>query len=325
MALNWYLKKEYFDTVDDIEQVLIHYACTPLGGTPDWTQAESRALPAGELLRTGVGEVAKYGPPAPAVPQEVHPRLRKKVLRLPNEVFDPALGAWTGDYQLHYVYEVIRNGDRSFSPIFVDEIRTREVVMVDPVGVTGGACVNWSVYDWDAPQFSPTEEPGFVERYGEDHPLRQHKFYGTEDREAFAVAKKALVDRLPLPRRFRTRISAPVGATVRVRLHTGNWGLPEDQRWEDYWLDESFVMEAGLEPLVLTPLGTQVAAEPLSVVTPDLLVGNPYAELLTGEPTEEPVAAEPFPAKTVTVSPAQVVREVEAVMSGPTRELVATG
>jgi len=84
MALHWYLKKEYFDTADDIEQVLIHFACTPLGGTPDWTQAESRAMPAGELLRTGVGEVAKYGPPAPVVPQEVHPRLRKKVLRCPT-------------------------------------------------------------------------------------------------------------------------------------------------------------------------------------------------------------------------------------------------
>ena len=310
MALNWYLKKEYFDTADDIEQVLIHYTCAPLGGTPDWTQAESRAMPAGELLRTGVGEVAKYGPPAPAVPQHVHPRLRKKVLRLPNEVFDPALGAWTGDYQLYYVYEVIRNGDRTFSPVFVDEIRTREVVMLDPLGVTGGACVNWSVYDWDAPQFSPTEEPAFVERYGEDHPLRQHKFYGTEDREAFAVAKKALVDTLPLPRQFTARISAPVGAVMRVRLHVGNWGLPEHQRWEDYWLDESFVMQPELEPLVLTPLGTQVAAQPLSVVTPDLLVGNPYAGLVPSAPTVELTEA---------------VRAAEEILATPARELVAVG
>ena len=95
------------------------------------------------------------------------------------------------------------------------------------------------------------------------------------------MAKKAIVDTLPLPRRFTAKVSAPVGATVRVRLHVGNWGLPEAQRWEDYWLlNESFVMERAMEPLVLTPLGTEVAAQPLSVVTPDLLIGNPYAPLV---------------------------------------------
>ena len=46
--------------------------------------------------------------------------------------------------------------------------------------------------------------------------------------------------------------------------------------WEAYWLNESFVMEAGLEPLVLTPLGTEVAPAPHSTVAPELLVGNPY-------------------------------------------------
>jgi len=199
--------------------------------------------------------------------------------------------------------------------------------MLDPVGVTGGACVNWSVYDWDAPQFSPTEEPGFVEQFGENHPLRPHKFYGTENREGFAVAKKALVDRLPLPRRFRTRISAPVGATVRVRLHTGNWGLPEEQRWEDYWLDESFVMEAGLEPLVLTPLGTEVAPAPQSTVAPELLVGNPYADLLADLLARATTGESGESVEVVTAEPAEVLpeAEMETVVAGPARELVAAG
>ena len=92
-----YLKKEFFDTADDIENVIIHYTCSPLGVDADWSQSQSRPMPAGELLKSGVGEVAKYGPAAPAVPQHVHPRLRKKVLSLPNEVWDPALGAWNGN------------------------------------------------------------------------------------------------------------------------------------------------------------------------------------------------------------------------------------
>jgi hypothetical protein len=79
-------------------------------------------------------------------------------------------------------------------------------------------------------------------------------------------------------------------------------------------------------------LGTQVAAQPLSVVMPALLVGNPYATLLTGAPTAEPVAVEPvaagpFPAQVITASPADVVlaHQAEAVLAGPTRELVAAG
>ena len=279
-----YLKKEFFDTVEGIDDVVIHYTYSPLGMAPDWTQAESRSMPAGVTLKTGVGEVAKYGPPAPRVPQVVHPRLRKKVLNLPEDIWDPRLNAWTGDFLLHYFYEIIQGGQRSFSAVLTDEIRTRQVVYLDPLGVTGGACVNWSVYDWDAPQFSPTDEPEFLARFGEDHPLRSLKFYGTAAgtvlQDAFAIAKKAIVDTLPLPHRFTARVSAPVGATVRLRLHTGNAGLPESQRWEDYWLDESFVMVPNLEPLVLTPLGTEVAAQPLSVVTPDLLLGNPYLPLV---------------------------------------------
>ena len=308
-----YLKKEFFDTSDDIQDVVIHYTCSPLGEAADWSQVQSRSMPAGVQLKTGVGEVAKYGPAAPAVPQVVHPRLRKKVISLPNEVWDPRLGAWTGNYLLHYFYEIIRSDERSFSPVFVDEMRTREVVVLDPLGVIMGSCVNWSVYDWDAPQFSPTEDPEFVARFGEDHPLQQIKFYGTPDQESFAVAKKAIVDTLPLPRRFTAKVSAPVGATVRVRLHVGNWGLPEAQRWEDYWLpNESFVMEREMEPLVLTPLGSEVAAAPLSVVTPDLLIGNPYAPLVA----EAQMVATVRQAEAALASPADTT---------PARELVAIG
>ncbi|HEX2171437.1 MAG TPA: hypothetical protein VHL09_03190 [Dehalococcoidia bacterium] len=281
MAMNWYLKKEFFDPSTDIESVTIHYTWGPLGAAPAWeAHRESRLMGADEVLKTGVGEVAKYGPAAPTVQQHIHPQLRKKILKLPNDIQDPQTGDWTGEYNLHYYYEIVQAGQRHYSPVFTDEIRNRMIVVLSPRGLIGGTCVYWAVYDWDAPQFSPTEEEQFVARFGEDHPLRQHKFYGTENREAFGVAKKAAVDLLPLPHRFATRISAPVGAPVRLRLHVGNWGLPEHERWEDYWLDETFIMTAGAEPLVLTPMGTEVTPEPVTRVTPDLLAGNPYAPLL---------------------------------------------
>ena len=287
-----YLKKEFWDTDEGIQTVLIHYTVSPLGLPANWAaNAESRSMPAGELLRTGVGEVAKYGPPAPAVPQFVHPRLRKKVLNLPNEIWDSRINAWTADYSLHYFYETVRYGDfRSFTPVLTDEIRTREIVLIDPLGVISGACTNWSVSDWDAPQFSPMEDPNFVAYFGEDHPLRQTKFYGTTNQEAFGVAKKAFVDLLPLPHHFRARVQAPVGATVRLRFHMGDWGLPEYRRWETYILDESFVMTPGAPSLVFAPLGTMSAPAPIVRVTPDLLIGNPYALLLPGYQSYQPLA-----------------------------------
>jgi hypothetical protein len=279
--MNWYLKKEFFDTADDIESVTIHYTWTPLGQAPDWTaHRESRLMPAGETLKTGVGEVAKYGPPAPTVAQYVHPQLRKKILKMPNDIWDEAAGIWTGEFNLHYYYEILQAGQRHYSPVYTDEIRNREIVLISPHGLVSGTCVYWSISDWDAPQFSPTEDPQFVAQFGEDHPLRQYKFYGTENREAFGVAKKAALDTLPLPHRFTARISAPVGVPVRLRFHVGNWGLPEDQRWEDYWLDEMFIMTAGAEPLVVAPMGTEPSAEPVTRVAPDLLADNPYAPLI---------------------------------------------
>ena len=56
-------------------------------------------------------------------------------------------------------------------------------------------------------------------RFGEEHAPQQVKFHGTPDQESFGVAKKAIVDALALPRRFTARVSAPVGATVRLRIH----------------------------------------------------------------------------------------------------------
>ena len=179
---------------------------------------------------------------------------------------------------------VLRAGTRS-STLFPLTSTTALTEWTPPASVfliqtEGGTCAYWSVADWDAPQFSPTEDPQFVAQFGEDHPLRQYKFYGTENREAFGVAKKAALDTLPLPHRFTARVSAPVGIPVPLRFHVGNWGLPEHQRWEDYWLDEVFVMTANAEPFVVAPLGTEPTPEPVTPVTPDLLTGNPYSPLL---------------------------------------------
>ena len=93
----------------------------------------------------------------------------------------------------------------------------------------------------------------------------------------------------------------------------GNWGLPEAQRWEDYWLDESFVIPRDAQPFIATPLGTEPAAAPLTTVAPELLIGNPYAELLPNR--RDPVGLV-----------ASALRQVEEVLAAAQteRELVAS-
>ena len=66
-------------------------------------------------------------------------------------------------------------------------------------GTLGGMCIYWSIYDWDAPQYQPTEVPEFIEKYGEDSPYLSYKFYGAEDMEAFSEKRAEMLKTLSLP------------------------------------------------------------------------------------------------------------------------------
>jgi hypothetical protein len=96
-------------------------------------------------------------------------------------------------------------------------------------------CIFWSLSDWDAPQYQPTEEPNFIARFGEDNPYRSHKFYGSEDKDYFSRIRSEMVRALPLPHRFVGKIYGPKGAQVHQRWHVGNlWQPNPAERWEDY-------------------------------------------------------------------------------------------
>jgi hypothetical protein len=97
-------------------------------------------------------------------------------------------------------------------------------------------CIFWSVYDWDAPQYQPTEEPQFIARFGEDSPYRSFKFYGATDMENFGRIRSEMLRSLPLPRRFVGKIHGPKGTQVHQRWHVGGlWDPNPARRWEDYW------------------------------------------------------------------------------------------
>jgi hypothetical protein len=93
--------KWFRDYADDIEAVNIHYALTPVDGTPDWNN--SRAT--------------RYMP-------LVGKSIRMKELRLPLTVTDDR-GQPSNRYALHYYFEICQGGDRQYSPLYSEEVVTR--------------------------------------------------------------------------------------------------------------------------------------------------------------------------------------------------------
>jgi hypothetical protein len=222
----FYLKKTFVDPEPGIELVNLHYTWTPLGEQPDWdTQHETRTMPRGGVLVRGMGgttidESGEYVQTASQRIELPDDGTRRKVIRLPKAILDPATDQYVEHYALHYV-EAFRNGKRERSPVYTEEIVSKEVEYIDFQGNVGGLCIFWSVYDWDAPQYQPTEEPRIIERFGEDNPYRSHKFYGEEDKETFSRVRSEMLRSLPPPRRFVGKIYGPKGAQVHQSWHVG--------------------------------------------------------------------------------------------------------
>ena len=63
--MSWYYPKGWTDEQDGIDQVLIHYSCTPPGQWPDWSWSHDARV------------LQDFGG---------FPRQRLKVLRMPREV-----------------------------------------------------------------------------------------------------------------------------------------------------------------------------------------------------------------------------------------------
>lgn len=123
--MSWhFVEKEFYDYADDIEGVNIHYVWTPLGAAPEWEhQRLTRYMPlvqAPSQLRTPVS------PPSspPGSGTSFQPRLRKKVLKLPQQIEDPESGTLTDRYLLHHYFEIFQNGHRQYSPLYTEEIVT---------------------------------------------------------------------------------------------------------------------------------------------------------------------------------------------------------
>jgi len=241
--MSFYMKRSYVDNEPGIELVNIHYTWTPLGEMPNWeAHRETRVMPRGGVLVRGMGgttvdESGQYVQTSSERIELPDDGVRRKVLRLPKAISDPSVPeGYTENYAFHHYFETFRNGKREQSALYTEEMVSKEVEYIDFQGNLGGMCIFWSVYDWDAPQYQPTEEHNFIAQFGEDNPYRSHKFYGTEDKENFSRIRSEMLRSLPLPRRFVGKIYGPKGAEVHQRWHVGAlWSPNVAERWEDYW------------------------------------------------------------------------------------------
>lgn len=73
--------------------------------------------------------------------------IRRKVIRLHNAILDPATDEYTENYAFHYSFEIFRRGKREQSPVYTEEIVSKEVEYVDYTGTLGGLCIFWSISD----------------------------------------------------------------------------------------------------------------------------------------------------------------------------------
>ena len=121
--MSWYyIEKEYYDYADDIEGVNIHYVWTPLGNEADWEhQRITRFLPRVQPSPVELRESLSSSTEERSVPL---PRLRKKILKLPLQIFDPATNAFNNKYLLHHYFEIFQDGHRHYSPLYTEEIDT---------------------------------------------------------------------------------------------------------------------------------------------------------------------------------------------------------
>ena len=142
--MSFYMKRSFADTEPGIELVNIHYTWTPLGQQPDWeAHRETRAMPRGGVLIRGMGGtiVDDTGSYVQSTSERVElpdDGVRRKVIRLPKSIPDPATNQYTSNYSFHHYYEVFRNGKRQNSPLYTEEIVTKEVEFIDFNGILGG-------------------------------------------------------------------------------------------------------------------------------------------------------------------------------------------
>ena len=187
-AVSWYYPKGWTDQEDGVEQVAIHYTCTP----PEPV--------AGLVLGARVAR--------PGGPRRVPAQPAQGAAHAPGRSGTCRTGGRRPEYRFHYYFEVFQNGHRWTTDLFSEDIVYRDLEYADDHGWTTNICIYWGVGDWAAPVYSPMEDP----RFPADSEFRSTKYYSYWDKERFHHEKFRMLQALDRPHRWRARMYGPRGA-----------------------------------------------------------------------------------------------------------------
>lgn len=200
------LRRTWVDPVPGIDMVQVHYTCTPVGGQPDWEDADTRVL----------------------TPSDAAPGLRAAVIELPRRL-DGSPG-----YALHHFFHVVRGAESSTTPTFTEEIVAREIVHEDATGEWTHVGIGWGVSpgspgvapeDLAAPNYTSAAMDGLA--FGDvaagipPEPAPIHEFVRAQ----------------PLPHVFRGLVWGPRGFELRYVLHLVRSGSPRPEDDTEVWAD----------------------------------------------------------------------------------------
>jgi hypothetical protein len=197
------LTKVWVDSEPGIDTIEIRWTWSAFDEPPNWEDNE-----AAEIM---------------SVVPSTDPAMRTVEVEIPRYV--------NGKDSYLFHYRFCRGGEHrdGWSPIFTEEIVTRELEYIDVEGDLTEVRVLWSVAGSTAPNWSQATLVG-LPSFGP----------GTTDPEQEGLADEAiyeLVHAVPLPRHFVAKVWGPRGATVdySYQLLRTNAPIAEDQfeRWDD--------------------------------------------------------------------------------------------
>jgi hypothetical protein len=193
------LRKTWVDPGPGVAMVQIQYTWTPLGGTPDWANAEETVL----------------------VPEAGAPGLRTAVLELPRSV------EGAPDYALHHFFFVVGGNDDAASPVFTEDIVAREVVYTDTAGGHTSVGVVWSAIQPSRASAVPN-----YTRTAMDGLSFQSPGAAPEDASIYEFVRAQ-----PLPHVFRGMVWGVRGSQVRYGYQLIRQGSPNPAEDTESWDD----------------------------------------------------------------------------------------
>jgi hypothetical protein len=200
------LNKVWIDQEPGIEMVEIRFTWSPLGVPAKWEGQEES-----EVMR---------------VVPNTDPKARQAVIEIPRYLNGQE------SYQLHHRFLYVRDGRELLTPIYSEEIISQEVPYVDAEGRMTEVRVLWGVNGWAAQNWTQAKLEGLA--------LQTVSNRAGHDTEGEGLADDAiyeLIQTVPLPRRYVSKVWGPRGATVEYtyQILRTNSPIPDDDfvRWDN--------------------------------------------------------------------------------------------